>query len=626
MTAQPHPSRLSVDEWVCAERVRVLYEGIKVAAVSGPVGLPVVAVLFWDVVDQQRIITWAVISGIVICPLSLLLLAYFRRCNQLPGCADYWLRLVRWRYFIVCASFGLAGVALFSTQSITHQMILFCFLVALTSTQTFESAQDSRIYLISLPALLIPFIVRAAVEASDSSRLLALLATAALAYILPTARNSSRMIDASLKTRFDNLDLIAQLKEQKELMEAARDDAVRARETAEGFAAQAVQANQAKSHFLAAASHDLRQPVHALGLFAAAARAHVQGDEGHAIMDKIAASIDSTEALFNALLDVSRLDAGIMLPDVQPFTVDSLLQRLAEEYAPRAAAKGLSLRWRPSGKTVSSDPALLERVLRNYLSNAIRYTANGPNHHGAVLLACRTRGSTLRIEVWDTGLGVAADKLGDIFQEFYQIGNPERNKANGLGLGLAIVKRIAMLLNHPIDVKSRLHQGSVFSITVPLAQASSIRVGRPNAPEVADESLLIGAVVLVIDDEVVVLQAIEMLLRQWGCLVVAAPSQHDALQSLARLDCMPDAILCDYRLQGNETGISVIHQLRQTLGPVSAALITGDTAPDRLLEASQSGLPLLHKPLNALQLKTSLCGLLASRHRADMADALEDQH
>jgi two-component system, sensor histidine kinase len=131
-------------------------------------------------------------------------------------------------------------------------------------------------------------------------------------------------------------------------------------------------------------------------------------------------------------------------------------------------------------------------------------------------------------------------------------------------------------------------------------------------------------VVLVIDDEVVVLQAIEMLLRQWGCLVVAAPSQHDALQSLARLDRMPDAILCDYRLQGNETGISVIHQLRQTLGPVSAALITGDTAPDRLLEASQSGLPLLHKPLNALQLKTSLCGLLARRHRADMADALED--
>jgi two-component system, sensor histidine kinase len=608
MSVQPQPANLSIDQWVCAERVRVLYAGIKVAAVSGPVGLCVLAVLFWDVVDHPRIVAWAVISAVLICPLSLVLLYYFRRYNQLPGDARYWLQWVRWRHFLVCASFGAAGIALFSTQSTTHQIILFCFLVALTSTQTFESAQDRWIYIFCLPAVLIPFIVRAVAEGSGTSPMLALLAAAALAYVLPTARNSSKMINESLKTRFENLDLIAQLKAQNELIEATRDEAVRARDAAEGFAEQAVQANQAKSRFLAAASHDLRQPVHALGLFAAAARAHVHGDEGHAIMDKIAASIGSTEALFNALLDVSRLDAGIMLPDVQPFAVDSLLQRLAEEYAPRAAAKGLSLRWRPSDKTISSDPALLERVLRNYLSNAIRYT-----REGTVLLACRTRGAHLSLEVWDTGVGIATDKLKDIFQEFYQIGNPERNKANGLGLGLAIVMRIAKLLDHPIEVKSNVGRGSKFSITMPLAEPASTPTSAivRDSSVAPDDSLLIGAVVLVIDDERLVLQAIELLLRQWGCLVVTAPSQHDALQALRALDRTPDVILCDYRLQDQVTGIEVIQQLRHLLGPISAALITGDTAPDRLLEASQSGLPLLHKPLNALQLKTSLCRLLA---------------
>jgi two-component system, sensor histidine kinase len=627
MTATQAIASPSIEQWVCAERVRVLYAGIKIAAICGPIGLIILSGLFWSVVDHQRIIAWAVVCGVAISPASLILLACFRLRNQLPGDAQYWLTLVRWRYFLLCAASGAAGVVLFAEASITHQMIIFCFLVALASTQTIESAQDRWIYMTSLPALLAPFIVRAAAHSDDTSHLLALLAGAALAYVLPTARNLSKMIDESLNTRFENLALIAQLKAQTELLETTRDDAVRARDEAEGFAyqagaarTQAVQANQAKSRFLAAASHDLRQPVHALGLFAAAARAHVQGDEGRAIMDKIAASIDSTEALFNALLDVSRLDAGILVPDVQPFALDDLLHRLVDEYAPRTAAKGVSLRWRTGAKTITSDPALLERVLRNYLSNAIRYT-----RHGAILVACRTRGASLRIEVWDTGAGIAADKLDDIFQEFYQIGNPERNKANGLGLGLAIVKRIANLLGHSIEVKSSLHRGSRFSITVPLAQAVSLRVGVSGASDAQpapDESLLIGAVVLVIDDEVVVLQAVEMLLRQWGCLVVAAPTLDEALHALHALDRTPDVILCDYRLQGVQTGIAVIQQLRQTLGPIPGALITGDTAPDRLREASQSGLPLLHKPLNAQQLKTSLCALLTRKRPADTADSL----
>jgi two-component system, sensor histidine kinase len=613
-----HPSQPTREALILAERVRGLYGSTPAIASAGLVLPPLIALLFWDLMRWPQSVIWVAGVGLTSGLWTLLLNRAFQSRNRLPQDADLWLKHFMLRSAVAGLFWGLF-VFTDAHASDTSAIVGGASLIGLGAIVVSTLSYYPPVHRAFTLGLFSPFIVWALLVGSPTAQVMAGLAAGGMLYTMRASRNLGAMIVESLNTRFENLELIAQLKVQKELVEQTRDEAVRARDAAEGFAAQAVQANQAKSRFLAAASHDLRQPVHALGLFAAAARAHVQGDEGHTIMDKITASIDSTEALFNALLDVSRLDAGIMLPDVQPFVVDGLLRRLAEEYAPRAAAKGLSLRWRPSAKTVSSDPALLERVLRNYLSNAIRYT-----RHGAILLACRTRGKHLRIEVWDTGAGVAADKLEDIFQEFYQIGNPERNKANGLGLGLAIVKRIASLLGHPIGVTSRLNRGSTFSITLPLASVANVQVvtsdahGEQLAP---DESLLIGAVVLVIDDEVVVLQAVEMLLRQWGCLVVVAQTLKQALAALHALDRTADVILCDYRLQDLVTGIAVVQQLRQALGPVPAALITGDTAPDRLLEATQSGLPLLHKPLNALQLKTSLCQLIARRQPADPVDA-----
>ena len=230
--------------------------------------------------------------------------------------------------------------------------------------------------------------------------------------------------------------------------------------------------------------------------------------------------------------------------------------------------------------------------------------------HGGILLAARPRGDQISIEVWDTGVGIAPHNLDEIFQEFYQIGNPERNKANGLGLGLAIVRRIGLLLAHPVEVKSRLGRGSKFSITVPRADVLHTTCGQRLAP-FPDETVLVGAVIVVIDDETVVLDAIEIILKQWGCRVVPVQSLEAAVQALKPLDGAPDAILSDYRLRGTETGVGAIKALQHLFGSVPAALITGDSAPDRLHEAIDSGFALLHKPLNAIKLKSTLCQLLS---------------
>lgn len=604
----------SVADRVCAERVRVLYEGIKVAAISGPLGLAVLSALFWAAIDHRHIVVWAAIIVVIICPASLMLQTVYRRRNQLPSDANSWLRLMTWRYFILCSAFGSGGFVLFAPESITHQLILFCFLVALTSTQTFECAQDRWIYMTSLPVLLVPFIVRAAAENNSTSRLLAVLAAAALIYVLPTARNLSKMIDESLTNRFRNLELIEQLQVQKELAERSRDDANSARTFAEEASAnaesarlEAVAANQAKSRFLAAASHDLRQPLHALGLFAAAARNHLATGQGQHILNKIESSIGSMEIMFDALLDISRLDAGVLKPNVKPFVLNDLLIRLASEYTPRAQAKGLRLRIRPCSHAVLSDPALLERVLRNYLANAIRYTQNG-----GILLACRARKNTVNIEVWDTGDGIASSNFKEIYQEFYQIGNAERNKANGLGLGLAIVKRISELLSHPISLSSRVQRGSKFAIEVLTAQTGTNTMDDYQS-QPPNDAVLVGAVVLVIDDELNVLEAIDIVLKQWGCHVIMARSASEALAVLGPLGTTPDVILSDYRLRGQETGQDAIRAVQREFGQSPAALITGDTAPDRLHEAAESGYTLLHKPLNPRQLKAALLDLMGSR-------------
>jgi signal transduction histidine kinase/CheY-like chemotaxis protein len=373
-------------------------------------------------------------------------------------------------------------------------------------------------------------------------------------------------------------------------------------------------ANSSKSRFLAAASHDLRQPLHALNLFVAQLRADTDPAERGRLVERIETAVNAMNELFDALLDISRLDAGVLAPDWTAFPVARLLERIETTFAEAARAKGLRLRVVPTGAWVRSDFVLLERVLLNLVSNAVRYTA-----HGGVVIGCRRRGGRLRIDVWDSGTGIPADQQRDIFGEFYRIPSAHADRRGGLGLGLAIVDRLARLLDHPVELASRLHMGSRFSVSVPLAPLSHETAG-VSAPEVLIADPASGKLVVVVDDDELVLEGMQGILRSWGCRVVTAGSADAALARLAEQGGRPDLIISDYHLANGQTGIETIERLRSDLGPaVPAFLISGDTAPDRMREARACGYQMVHKPVSPITLRAVLNRLVQGRSAAPEA-------
>ncbi|MDQ2103921.1 hybrid sensor histidine kinase/response regulator [Azospirillum isscasi] len=391
--------------------------------------------------------------------------------------------------------------------------------------------------------------------------------------IVMTAVDASRRMGAE-----------GRLRGQDESLRAAREEAVRA--------------GQAKVRFLAAASHDLRQPAQSLTLFGAVLAERLADHPQLPLVQTMNRSVEAMRALLDALLDVARLDSGIVRPEVALFPLAEMMERLKTDYGPRAGAKGLELRVHPLKVQVRSDAVLLERLLRNLLDNAVRYTAAG-----GVLLGCRRRGMILRIEVVDTGVGIPADKLDEIFEEFVQLGNAERDRSRGLGLGLAVVKRLSHLLGLPVRVRSRPGQGTCFTVEVPLHASWS-----PSGMERAMPSLeRPGGLVLIIDDEELILQSLRLVLEQWGWDVLAAASGEEALRQLEGAERLPDVIVADYRLRYGRTGVDAIRDIHAFAGEViPAILLTGDTSPDRIREARRSGFTVLHKPVTLSELSSHL--------------------
>jgi signal transduction histidine kinase/ActR/RegA family two-component response regulator len=376
----------------------------------------------------------------------------------------------------------------------------------------------------------------------------------------------------------------------------------------------AERANLAKSTFLAAASHDLRQPVHALGLFVGALRGVAMAPEGRRLIEQIEASINAMDGLFTALLDISRLDAGVVPVQRRPFAIQSTLDRVCRDYLHEAQAKGVSLVCKDCAAFVETDPVLVERILRNLVSNAVRYT-----DCGRVVVGCRRRGAAISVQVWDTGIGIPHDQQARVFQEYYQLGNPERDRAKGLGLGLAIVRRLCDLLDCELKLRSEPGKGSCFEVVIPLAKESaSAEEPSPDDPRGAPA----GRLIVVIDDEQAIREAMSSLLTSWGHRVVAAGSADEAMERLSTCPERPDVLICDYRLRGEENGLGAIERLRSEYNEsIPAMLITGDTAPSRLAEAQASGLLLLHKPVSNSKLRAAIVNLIASAEKSDAADS-----
>jgi len=369
-------------------------------------------------------------------------------------------------------------------------------------------------------------------------------------------------------------------------------------------------ANRAKSRFLAAASHDLRQPLHALGLFADRLSDHVTGDVGRALAEQVQSTTRSLRHQLDALLDLSRLDAGGVEPDVRSFAIGPELARLAAEWAVAAREKGLAFRFEPIDAHVVSDPVLLTRVLQNLLANAVRYT-----NRGEVALVARADRASLVLEVADTGPGIPRDRQREIFSEFYRL-DPHADDG-GLGLGLAIVDRTARLLGHDVTLESEPEQGSRFRVRVPLDASRDARPVRESASPSIPTGLL-GRRVLVVEDEPAALEAVRGLLESWGCRVTAAHSIAAAADLLSH-DADPlDAIIADYRLGDEETGLEAIARVRLLAGrDVPAVVMSGEAARESLRAIRESGLRYLPKPVPPSKLRALLGELLRREHGSE---------
>jgi Na+/proline symporter/signal transduction histidine kinase len=362
---------------------------------------------------------------------------------------------------------------------------------------------------------------------------------------------------------------------------------------------EAEQANVSKTRFLAAASHDILQPLNAARLYVTSLIERQGGGNDAQLVGNIDASLDAVEEIFGALLDISRLDTGAMKPEITSFRMDELLRQLEVEFTPLAQERGLRLRFMPCSLAVESDRRLLRRLLQNLISNAIKYTPRG-----RVLVGCRRRRRRLRIDVYDTGLGIPSSKKRAIFQEFHRLDQGAK-VARGLGLGLSIVERIARVLDCKIGVVSTVGRGSHFSVEAPLSAAVPVKQHQRMAREV-DRIQLSGITVLCIDNDLTILDGMETLLGGWGCRVLKAPDLATAIAVTGEAKISPDGLLVDYHLDDG-SGITTIKELRRRFGAgLTAILITADRSPQVREEARVNGVQMLNKPVKPAALRALL--------------------
>jgi hypothetical protein len=437
----------------------------------------------------------------------------------------------------------------------------------------------------SIIATMLPFTIRSITNGGDVSGAYLALLGGLLTINLYYCRTTYRMLHESIRLRLENVELVSHLQEERDRAQAA---------------------DRAKTRFLAAASHDLRQPIHALSLLIATLaalgqRGAVQSGDARDLAGKAKSIVGNLSALLNGLLDISRLDAGVVTVERETVNLSQLFNQLSNEFAPTANDRGLDWRVVESSLQVDSDPMMLKRVLGNLLSNAFRYTRSG-----GVLLGCRRRGASVEIQVWDTGPGIPADQQAMVFEEFVQLQNPARDRTQGLGLGLAIVRRTALLLEHPLKLVSVTGSGSMFSVTAPIASAMPAPL-----PDAKGSLTGIAVSIMVVEDERDVRETMVQLLTLQGHRVYAGQSaaevQRIHAEAMAVGDAPVDLIIADYRLEDSATGLDAIQALCAHLGrPVPAVIVTGDTSPSRIREATAGGYRILHKPISGEELHEAI--------------------
>jgi len=564
----------------------IFYQPLYTILISQIIGVLVISVYFLDIVPRLELLSWAVYM--IILSISFILTTYsYRRTPAEKRKLHHWIKL--FPIAGVTLGFGWGSTSLWSNVMQDPGSMVFILLVAMGMTAAGIATLGP--YFRSLVAfagiITLSFTTVFLLYHGVMHQYLSIMIMLYLLVVLASGYHMRQAVRQSINLRLDKLELIEKLVEKNSQAEEAR--------------ASAVQADISKSKFLAAASHDLRQPLHALGLFVDALDSRINYPEVRSIVDNIRISTDALSDLFNALLDISKLDAGVLEPKPIDFQLHPLLSRIQTDFTELANEKSIKLIVVDCCLVIHTDPSMLERILRNLVSNAIRYT-----QEGEIILDCQRRDGNVIIQVQDTGVGIPAHELDSIFEEFYQIENPERDRQKGLGLGLAIVKRLADLLACPLTVHSTPNKGSVFSISMPFVTTA---IPTTNITPTFVEDIH-GTRVLIIDDEALIRIGMRKVLEDWHCEVKEAENIEQAL-AIIGTDCAIDIILSDYRLRKNATGIDAIQQIHAACGKsIPAIILTGDTDPQRLREAKASGYKLLHKPVSPAKLRSLMSYLL----------------
>ena len=584
------------------DHVRGTFAFNRTSLAGHAIGAIIVEALFADVAPRTLRIVWGLAFALVWLVRAWLALRFARdEPTTVTGLES---RLRTWQAGVL-ASGALWGAAawFFSAygsgpQQLALVLVVYTFCVACVPIL----APQFRLFVLFVLLVFVPAIARVALQEGALSWQAALVMAVAMAMTMLLGRNYRESFDKVVGLKLRTEALAVQLRAEKIVAEAARHEAE--------------VANRAKTQFFTAASHDLRQPLHAMGLFAEALRARTHEPEVARLVNSINESVDALEGLFSELLDITRIDSGGVEVHAENFELAEIFRKVRLHFEPAAFEKGLALRIRGGRHVALADPLLVERIVRNLLSNAIRYTSDG-----SVLVSCRRRGERLLLQVWDTGPGISENERARVFEEFYQVpGTPAvaAEQKKGLGLGLAIVKRLAALMGAPLRLRSETGRGSVFTLELPVGKAP--RIAQRAVPGKGPIDITLDRrVIVVVEDEPAVREGLEVLLKGWGASIVALESAAAARAWVASADVQapPALIIADYRLENGATGVAAIGAIRARFGAaVPAIVVTGSSMTGHDKEALEHDFHLLIKPVLPNKLRAMIAFKLARQDRS----------
>lgn len=568
-------------EWVTS-----LFSFLPTTLAGNLAGVLVLSGLFWGKVGGAALGGWWLAYLLLAGTRCWMLLRFSRSDLDDPAVLRRWLLLWNAGTLYAGALWGASAWIFYGHGSITDQVGVLVVIYSFCVGAIPVLSPQSRIYHGFVLLCFVPTVARVLWPLTLDGAVLATVLGVIFGITAFLARDYRMAVEnlVRLKARADLL--AGQLRTEKAAAEAARQEAE--------------VANRAKTQFFAAASHDLRQPLHAMGLFAEALRQRSHDEQAIQLVSSINGAVDALEGLFSELLDIARIDTGGVQTVPEHFNAGEVFRRLQLHFEPSAFEKGLALRFRGGARNAFADPLLVERILRNLVSNAIRYTDDG-----SVLVSCRRRGGHLLFQVWDTGVGIGESECERVFEEFYQVPRhdavPPQRK--GLGLGLAIVKRLAALIEAPLSLRSTPGRGTVFAFEVPCGHMPRTVAPAVHGP-LPTGAMLDGRLIVVVEDDPTVRSAVEVLLRSWGARVRA----FDSLAQFegSELTQAPDLLIFDYRLELGRTGVEVLHMLRARHGAVPAIMVTGSTTLGLEAEAQADGFHLLIKPVVPSKLRAMI--------------------